>query len=220
MSTSTAIRVSAVVFSAGYLTSQFLPTLPEGGYSDDKVLSLLDGSGPGSIALSGYVLAIAGVAFLCFAALLSRKLADHGPGGYASVVSAAGTAYAVMLLSASTYFSSLPMGLALGELPDQTDPMLFRVLSNAGFHALLVPALLAAAVTVVAASLALRGTGLAPAWCSTAGILIAPLLLLGFAWVPQFLVPVWALTIAFTLRPARSALPGQPSTTKISRSTT
>lgn len=201
MSTSTAIRVSAGVFAGGYLVSQFLPNLPEGADSDREVLALLDGGGLYSISLSGYALAIAGVAFLSFAALLSRQLAEHRPGSYASVVSVAGTAYGVMLLVASTYFSSLPMGLALGEIADQTDPMLFRVMSNAGFHALLVPALMAAAATLVAASLMLRGTGLVPAWCCHAGLLIAPLLLLGFAWVPQFLVPVWVLTIAFSLRP-------------------
>lgn len=171
-----------------YALALFVPTLPEGAYDDGRVLSLFEGAERAQIILGGYALAIAGVAALVFFQLLAQAVGS-------TVTRAAGTGYGVMLLVASTLFSSIPLGTALDELEPATSP--FRELSNAGFHALLVPGLLCAAVAVVSASMALRRTRGAPGWCVVLGFVLAPLLLLGVAWVPQFLVPLWALAIAF-----------------------
>lgn len=197
------LRLCAAIFTVLYLVAMFVPTLPEGAYSDARVLQLLDDSGSrAAIVLGGYALAAAAVAFLCFVAVMCSRLSAARSEALVSVSSLAGLGYAAMLMVASTSFSSLPIGRGIGEIPASTDPMLFRVMSNAGFHSVLVPGLLCAMVMTTAVSVLLRRNHAVPAWCANAGLVMAPLLLLGAAWVPQFLVPLWTLLVAFTFRPA------------------
>lgn len=199
----TALRVSAVIFTAAYLVAAFVPTLPEGNYSDARVLDLLDDGGSRTpIVLGGYALAAAAAAFLCFTAALCSRLSSGRDDSLVSIGRATGIGYAVMLMVASTAFSSLPMGRALGEIPASDDAMLYRVMSNSGFYAVLVPGLFSAAVMVAALSMVLKRSAAAPTWTVTAGFVIAPLLLLGVAWAPQFLVPLWVLLVGFGLRSA------------------
>ena len=191
MTPSTALRGSASVFLIAYLGAAFVPSLPEGAYDDARVASLLTGSDQALIVAGGYLWAIAGIAALVFAHLLSSALENPVT---AAVVRAAGTGYGLLVLVGSMMFTAIPMGRAVGELPGEPPIEAFRVFTNAGFFAMLVPALLCAATMIVAASIDLRGN--APSWLTTAGLVIAPLCLLGFAWVPQFLVPLWALAAA------------------------
>lgn len=199
-----AIRFSAVLFTAAYLIAAFMPTLPEGAYSDARVLGLLDeGGSRTAIVLGGYAFTVAALAFVCFTSVLCSRLpVASRDDSLVSIGRATGIGYAVMLMVASTAFSSLPMGRAIGEIPASDDAMLYRVMSNSGFHALLVPGLVSAAVMVAVLSMVLKRTGAAPTWCAVAGFVIAPLLLLGVAWVPQFLVPLWVLLVGFGLRSA------------------
>ena len=191
-----ALRVSATVYAVSYVVALFLPRLPEGAYSDDQVSALFgDPAERTPIIIAGYALGIAAVSFLVFLAVSMRTWAAAGT-ALTGVVQVAGTAYAVMLMLAGVLFCSLPFGVALGELPAGLDPAIYRTLGNAAFYALLVPGLLAAAVMIVAASLLLRREQAAPRWVAVLGLVLAPLLLVGVAWVPQFLVPLWAVAVA------------------------
>ena len=198
MNHTTALRGSAAVLLIAYFAAAFLPTLPEGAYADARVAALLGGGERTAIVAGGYLWAVAGVAALAFAHLLAAALPATRPAA-AAAVRAAGSGYGVMLLVASIAFTAVPMGIAVGELPGGAPVETFRVLTQAGFFALLVPGLLCGAVMVVATSLAMRG-GNGPKWLVSTGFVVAPLLLLGFAWVPQFLVPLWALGVSLTVR--------------------
>lgn len=194
------LRTSAIVYAAAYAVAMFVPSLPEGAYSDARVLALLDDGGDRTrIIIGGYAVVVAGCAFLVFVAALRSRLGPAAGSAWGSAMQSAAAGYAAVLACAAAMFSSIPLGVALGELEAGTDTALYRAMSNGGFHLLLVGGLLLAAVAVGSASVALRQLADVPRWLPVVGFVIAPLLLLGFAWAPQFLVPVWAVTVAAAL---------------------
>ena len=191
---------AAIVFAVAYSVAMFVPTLPEGAYSDAKVLALMDGGDRTRIIIGGYALAVAGAAFLVFTAGLLDRVLDAGRPAWRGLTLAAASVYAATLMVAAAFFSSIAMGVALGELEAEGQVDLFRVLSNAGFHVVLVGGLIVASLVVGAVSATLRQDSAVPGWVPIMGFVIAPLLLLGFAWVPQFLLPVWAVVVGLRLR--------------------
>lgn len=205
------LRATAVLFAASYVGALFTAPLPEGAYDDERVVGLLSGSELTGIVVGGHALVAAGLAALAFTSLLAGAIAQQRPSSDApALVRSIGTGYGVLVMVAAVLFLAVPMGHVVGELPEAT-PSPFRELTMAGFTALLVTALWCAAVLVALVSVQLRRSGLAPRWVTAAGYVVAPLLLLGAGWAPQFLVPVWAMTVAFTLRipsPSRPARRG------------
>ena len=196
------LRISAITFAVSYFCALFTASLPEGAYDDERVVGLLSGGRLTGIVVGGYALVVAGISALAFTTLLAGTLRDAEPdSGGPSLVRALGNAYGVMLMVAAVLFLAVPLGHVADELPTTT-PSPFRELTQAGFVALLIPALLCACLLVVVVSVQLRRGGLAPRWVATMGFVVAPLLLLGVGWAPQFLVPIWAAFIAFTVRHA------------------
>lgn len=204
--------LSAVAFTVLYLAAAFVPTLPEGAYSDAKVLGLVQESGSRSLIVVGSVLIIlAALALLPFVSQLTATLRHVELGRTDSdspligIVFGGGLLYIAMLLMAGNAFGSYATGVAVGELPVPEDATLVRVLSDQGFGLLLIPGLLSAAAMILAASLLARRSRALPSWVCITGFVFAPLLLLGAAWAPQFLVPLWILMAGFALRPSRVA---------------
>jgi hypothetical protein len=193
------LRVSSITFAAAYGIAMFVPSLPEGGYSDARVLALMEGGDATRIILGGYALVVAACALLVFVAALRARLGAEPRSMWDGLIQMSAGVFATLLLVAATLFSSIPFGVALGELEAGDDPALYRAMSNGGFHVLLVGGLGVASVLVATVSLALRRLDEAPRWVSVLGFVIAPLLLLGAAWVPQFLVPLWAVAVGVTL---------------------
>ena len=203
---------SAVAFTVLYLAATFLPTLPEGASSDAKVLGLVQESGSRSLIVVGSVLFIlAALALLPFVSQLTATLRHAELGRtdpdspLVGVMSGGGLLYIAMLLMAGNAFGSYATGIAVGELPTPEDATLVRVLSDQGFGLILIPGLLSAAAMILAASMLARRSHALPSWVCITGFVFAPLLLLGAAWAPQFLVPLWTLMAGFTLRPSRVA---------------
>lgn len=201
--------VCAAVYSTLFLTAAFVPNLPQGSDPDRAVIGLLaDTSSRTLIALSGYLWAIAGLALLPWLAALTVMVrrgtgrpADDGAADVAAVTMlAAGVVHVVMILTAGQAFAGYAMGVTVGELEVPGDATLYRVLSDQGFGHLLVPGLLAAGVMMLSLHVGLRGTGIIPGWATKAGMVLAATTLLGFAWLPQFAVPLWVMLIALTVQ--------------------
>lgn len=193
------LRASAVVFAVAYFIAMFVPTLPEGAYSDARVLSLLeDGGEQGRIILGGYALVVAGCSLIVFAAAIRTRLGTEGSPWHGAIQATAAV-YAGVLAVAAALFSSFPFGVALGELEAGSDPAIYRVLSNAGFHVLLVGGLSVASLLVAAVSVSARQAADIPRWVPMLGFVVAPLLWLGVAWMPQFLFPLWVVTVGVSL---------------------
>lgn len=193
------LRATAVVFAVSYVGAMFTASLPEGAYDDRRVVGLLSGGQLTGIVFGGHALVVAGLSALVFTSLLAGVLSGAGHGDGPGLVRALGSGYALMVLLAAVLFLAVPMGHVVGELPEAT-PSPFRELTMAGFTALLVPALICASALVGVVSALVRRSELAPRWSTTTGFVIAPLLLLGAGWAPQFLVPLWALLVAFTVQ--------------------
>lgn len=202
MPRSRTLVLSAVAYTALFLAGSFLPRLPEAAYSDREVVGLL--AEPGSrtaIVAAGVLLTLSGLALLPFLSVLATRLRRADAlSSLPGLVMAAGVVHVAMLLLAARFFSGYATGVMVGEVPVPADPALFRVLSDHGFGTLLVPGLLAAGLMMAATSLAGRRTGVLPGWVVITGLTLAVLTLFGVLWVPQFLPPLWALIVAFTLR--------------------
>lgn len=202
MPRSRTLVVSAVAYTALFLAGSLLPRLPEGAYSDREVVDLLaEPDSRTAIVAAGLLLTLAGLALLPFLSALTTGLrrAD-GTSSLPTLVMAAGVLHVAMLLVAARFFSGYATGVMVGEVPVPSDPTLFRVLSDHGFGTLLVPGLMAAGLMMAATSLVGRRTGVLPAWVCTTGLALAALTLAGVLWLPQYLPPLWALIVAFTLR--------------------
>jgi hypothetical protein len=208
MSEQLALRAAAVAFTALYAVATFLPDLPEGAYADATVLGLVnDGPSRTAILVGGGALTLAGLLFLAWTAALAARL-DRDGSWLSRAVLLGGAGYGLCLMLAATAFTGVATGIAVGELEPADDPYLVRLASDLGFHLLLVPGLLCASLAVAAASALGRRSGALPPAVTVVGAVVAPLLWAGPLWAPQFLVPLWMLTVALTLRPAAAGGPG------------
>jgi hypothetical protein len=186
-----------------------LMELPEGASSDERVIALVadEGSRTG-IVVGGFIVGLAGVALLVFLADLRRRLEEGAPDATLPTLAfGAGLVYVAMLFLAGNAWAGYATGIAVGELPVPRDATLLRVLSDSGYGLLLIYGLLAAATLVLATSLSARRTDLLSTSVTRSGFVIAPLLCLGFTWVPQFLVPVWVIAVSIAFLRQRPETP-------------
>jgi hypothetical protein len=197
--------ICGLLFLPLYAAFTFVPELPQAHLSDEQVLDLYrDGSG--TIQLGSLLMGLAGVAFLVFLADLHARLRPAG--GTATLALAGGVTYVGMIFVAGTLWGSYAAGGSGGPFENRPDldesATLARILSDTGSGVLLVYGLLAAAAMIAGAAAAGRSTGELPRGLVVAGWIIAPVLILGFAWLPQFLVPLWVCAAAAILlrRPA------------------
>jgi hypothetical protein len=192
--------ISGGLFAVAYIVSLFgVLDLPEGTDSDSAVQAAFADDQARTI-VGVYLLAVAGLAFLHFLAVLRNRLRDSfGATTSADVAFAGGVVYVAILFVASGMWGVLALGTALDELPEPVDPALARTLTNLGFTLLLVFGLLAAAVMVVATSIVLVRARLGSLWLGWAGMIAAPLLLLGPFYMPQLLVPLWVVATSVGL---------------------
>jgi hypothetical protein len=190
--------ICGLLFTPIYAAFVFIPRLPEASYTDEQVLDLYRDPGASSaILLSSLLIGIAGGILLVFLADLWDRL--RSAGALATLAVSGGVLYVGMLFLAGAFWGGYAGGGAgpLEAAPDlQHSATLARVLTDTGFEVLLIYGLLAAAVMVVATSAAAQRTGILPHGVVIAGYVIAALLLAGFAWIPQFLVPLWVLTVS------------------------
>ena len=195
--------IAAILFALLYGASLFgVMDLPEGGDSDQDVLAAFaDSDNRTGLIVGTYLLAAAGLSFLWFLASLRATVRRHEETSRLStLVLAGGVVYVVMLFAAGASFGVLPLAVAVDEISvAQIDPDLARVLVNLGFVSLLVYGLMAAAAMVLAASIAGLRTGMLPRWLAWAGLPVAVLLLLGPTYMPQLLVPIWAVAVGIAL---------------------
>ncbi len=208
--------IAAIAFAVLYVTALFgVMDLPEEGDSDAAVLATYTDTGKRAGLTAGvYLLAGAGLAFIWFLASLRERLRRDDVGDrLSSIAFAGGLVYTAMLFTAGAAFGVLPLAIGVGEFEaEAVDPALARVLVQLGFTILLIYGLLAAAVMVVAVSLAALRTALLPRWLTLAGFVVAVLLLFGPVYMPQLLVPLWAVAVGLALtRRSVTTLAREPS---------
>ena len=197
--------IAPVTFAGLYFASLFgVMDLPETDYGDAEVIALYADADKRLGNIVGvYFLAAAGVAFLVFLASLrdAARIGRSAQSWLATLALAGGVIYCAMLFAAAAAFGVVPLAVAVGGIDAAAvDADLARMFWQLGYVLLLVFGLVAAAVMVVAASLDARTTGALPRWLAWAGLPLAALLLLGPAYMPQFLVPLWTVAVGIALR--------------------
>jgi hypothetical protein len=150
-------------------------------------------------------MAVAGAALLVFLADLYSRLRPAG--GTAVLALAGGLCYVAMIFVAGAFWGGYALGGAgpLQDAPELAPSVtLARVLNEMGIGVLLIYGLFAAAAMIAGVSAAGRTTGILPRGVVIIGWIIAPLMFAGFAYAPQFLIPLWVVAVSAVLlrRPA------------------
>lgn len=150
--------------------------------------------------LSLYGLTLAGASFLWFLGSLRNRLrrAEEEPAGLASIVFGSGLIFVGALFGAAAAAGAIASSVELGE-ETQVQP----VVASLGWLAsllLLVPGMFAASIAIVATSVLALRTGVFPRWLAWMGFACAALLiLLGWAFMPMFVLPLWVLATSVAL---------------------
>lgn len=202
---------SGIAFAALYVAG-LLPLgdlLGSFGDSDETfVVFFASDRNRAGVLLGGVVLALAGLTFLWF--LSNLRLSTEGSGPLPGVVTAAGTAFVVLLLVGTAALVTVPFARIFGEALD-TESILVAseaLLPQFGYVLLAVLALWAAAAMILAVTLAGRAHGLFPRWLMRLGFAASVFVFLFGPSVMGLLgVPVWALAVGLHwLRGGRSNL--------------
>jgi hypothetical protein len=158
--------------------------------------------------LGGVVLALAGLTFFWFVSNL--RLSIEGSGPLPGVVTAAGTAFVVLLLVGTAALVTVPFARIFGEALD-TESILVAseaLLPQLGYVLLAVLAMWSAAAMILAVTLAASAHGQFPRWLVRLGFAASVFVfLLGPSVMGLLGVPVWALAVGLHwLRGGRSEL--------------
>ncbi len=201
--------LSGVGFAAALVVGFMMSagTYPEDNKAPDadwiKVIS--SSSNRATIIVGAYVLFVAGLLFLAFAASIRTALRSEETSAsvLASVASASAVVFVTLLLIGALALASVPASITFG---DSTVPGadFARQLSQLGVGAMLAPGALAAAVYVASTSRLGAVTGLFSRGVSIIGYVAAVALLFGAFFLPFLALPIWAIVVGIALarRPA------------------
>jgi hypothetical protein len=154
------------------------------------------------VTLYGSVLA--GVCLLWFLASLRQHLrgADERPGALATLAQHGGLICVASLLTAAAATVAIAASVEFGE-----ETEIQPVVASIGWLAsimLTIPAMVGAGIAIVAVSLEILHGGALPRWLAWLGFgCAAAIILLGWAYMPMFALPVWALAASIALLRAR-----------------
>lgn len=182
----------AVAFVAGFVLVAQVPAYdaPDADWVDwvenDNVLTV---AGTMLLTAAGLLL----MAFITSLADYVRGAADAGDDHRIAVLRGAGTMAGVILVVAA--LAGGAMSAAVTFAPDFEAPgaELIRSLDQLSLGLLLVGTGWSMAVTVAVASRTGRRSATLPGWLTTAGLVVAALLLLSPMFLPIVFVPLWAL---------------------------
>lgn len=187
----------AILFTLGLILTGGLPS----DVSDQKAIEYYADSGNRAEAIiGGYCIILSMLCFLPFLLHMRERLMGSPRGAsFAPIVFVSGLLFAAMSMAGAVAFAWLPAGVEFGSAPAPQNADLARLAPQLGFGLLLVAGGLSAAVTFGAAAIgAIRGRLLA-GWLAWSGLVVAILQVLGFAFIPLMLVPLWVLVASVVL---------------------
>lgn len=156
-----------------------------------------------TMILGAFSFVLAGLALVWFVALAyeslrSREADEHD--APPPLLLASGVATAAFQVVGIMIVAS--MAAALSFAPDfdvVPNGELLKVVEQIGIGLLLVPGGWSAALFVAALSMAARNRGMLPSWLTTAGFVVAVLLLASVAFIPFFLFPLWMIVVSIVI---------------------
>lgn len=142
-----------------------------------------------------YVMCGGSLAFVVFAAaLLQRLRMAHAPSLAVAVAQFGAIAFVILALAAATGMGSAAYAVGSNVEPTPVDAGAVRM-TTYGFALWAIPAALAGATFVFAASVAMLASGTLPRWLSLIGFLLAILAPFGVFFLPTLGLLVWAVLV-------------------------
>lgn len=175
---------------------------PTSSWSDQRIEAWYGTHGRAGWFVSAYLLALGAPLLIAFAAVVRERLRRAGAGEVAcSVVTGAGTAFAVTLLAGAGMYAAVPAAMTFTSSP-APPAAVSRYLLGGAYGMLVMFSAFAAALFAVTVSIQALRTGVLPRWLAIAGIPLS-LLMLANAALPMAAITVWFIvaSIAFTVRP-------------------
>ena len=188
----------AILFVVGFLFAGSIDT----SESDAKIISDVKDSGTQTFTIVGaYLMAVAAVMLLCFAARL-RTLLGEAEGGHETLASLAfvgGGVCAALIMVGAFALAAVPAALVFGSSPDPTNADAARYIPQFGFGIVLVGAMFSAIVMMLSTSIIALRTGVLPAWFGWLGIVASIVVLFSAFFIPVIALPIWALVAGVLL---------------------
>lgn len=182
----------AILFVVGFLFASSI----DSSESDANIISDVRDSGTQTATIVGaYLMAVAAVLLLCFAARL-RSLLGEAEGGRETLAGLAfvgGGVCATLIVVGAFASATVPGAIVFGSAPDPTNADAARFFPQFGFGIILVGAMFAAILMILSTSIITLRTGVLPAWFGWFGVVVSVVLLFGAAFFPVIALPIWVL---------------------------
>jgi hypothetical protein len=202
--------IAGIVFVPLFIAGWFISTGGVPDY-DEPLAEWVDwttDSGSGAMALlSAYLLILAAIAFVVFAAGLVGRIRDAQ--GYGSLTASIAHGLSILgsalLASGGVAVNTGPIQRLFDDsVPDPTDPQVFIQIQSLGFGLALVGSALSVAAVIAIVSASLRATE--PRWFTMIGYVAAVIMLGSVMFLPMVVFPVWVLiaSILMLRRPPRT----------------
>lgn len=158
-----------------------------------------DGGHRGLQIVSIFLMALAALALVVFITGLVHRLRAASPHhGAVQLAHGSGMILAAMIAIAGIAINQISGAIEFGDAPiPEADTL--RIAEQLGYGILLIPGGWFAALTVAAASIAARGTGVFPNWLVTTGYVAAVILIFSFIFIPMVVLPLWVLAAAISV---------------------
>lgn len=187
----------AILFLVGYVFASGTPGA-DASRADRLAFSQGDADAV-RVFVGAYLLVIAGLMFVWFAAILRRRFDRGGDGPAWSVAAGCALLYAAMLFAVSALQATVAVNVLFAENDPELGPSTVRALEIVSGLLLLIGGGLAAAVFIVLVSRLGRSAGGLPAWLSLAGYVAAALVALSFLYLPALSLYLWAAVVSIYL---------------------
>jgi hypothetical protein len=182
----------AILFVVGFLFANSIDSRE----SDAKIISDVKDSGMQTVTIVGaYLMAVAAVLLLCFAARL-RALLGEAEGGRETLAGLAfvgGGVCATLIMVGAFALATVPAAIVFGSSPDPTSADAARYIPQFGFGIVLVGAMFSAIVMMLSTSIIALRTGVLPAWFGWLGIVASIVVLFSAFFFPVIALPIWVL---------------------------
>jgi uncharacterized membrane protein YhaH (DUF805 family) len=187
---------AAIGFAVAFVAGLVLTNVPDQGETRQKAIDFYNSAGEKSrVLVAVYVMAIAALLFVAFAAAVARRLRDLAR----TAAIAAGAAFVALYLASAAAFVAPTLTLSLDTSGTNTVDEAFvdfaRGTSTLGDALLLVCSPFAAAGFVAA----LARSGALPRWLAWSGFVVAAACLFGFTFVPLIVFAAWILGVGAVL---------------------
>lgn len=201
--------VAAVLLVAGVMTGG---GTPEYDAPDAEWLQWFEKDSNTNAALVGtIILVFGGLALIIFASgLAARFRSSGGQRGNAVVIAGAGVATGLSMMIGGIIANAISAAIVFNSDYPIPAPDVARALEQAGIGIVLAAGGWSAALLVAVASFSARQVGQLPVWLTTAGIVVAVLLLASVFFIPLVLLPLWALVTGIVLLREGPAVPVTP----------